>query len=586
SNPAADITPADAAFRSRGGIGRVTASSATTCPWTATSNSDFVTITASNSGGTSGTVDYQVAPNAGAASRTGTLSIAGRTFSVTQSAATPENSQTAASLSTGGSRGFSTPGTSDTVEAGEADVTLDTGKSSAERAAQLSQVWGTAVFSLKQNNTVVSEAGVPASPPTTAARIFIDYRSGIAAKSGAVEAGTISVNTGIGIVNKGSNAAHLIFTLRDESGAVAAVGHGTLPTGNHRAVFIDQLSQLAPDFTMPAGFASTTGAGTLQIQSDQPVSVVALRLTTNQRGETLMTSVPVADETRTLSGTTVYFPQVADGGGYQTEIVLMNPTGTAQTGQIRFYTDDGGPLTLHRAGDTGVGASSFNYTLLPGGCYLLRTDGVPASVHAGSAQVVPDAGTSVPVGVGLFAYTPLGNLFGSKILVTESGIPSAPPTTHALVYVDQTKDHLTGLALAAVDGAAIRVTLKALAGDGTTIVGTGSVDLSGNGHAARFVNELITGLPPNFAGVLELTAPTSFAALTLRGLSNTRGEFLLTTFPVADFNQPSPTPIVFPQIADGGGYHTEIILLNTGGQPVSLKISFFGEDGLPLDVAK
>lgn len=585
SNPAADITPAVAAFRSRGGAGSIASSSATTCPLTAVSNSDFLTITATRGGQAGGTVDYQVSPNAGTTPRTGTLSIAGRTFSVTQSAATPENSQAAASLDSGGSSGFSTPGTNDTVEAGAAEVTPSAGKSSAERVAQLNQVWGTAVFSLKQNNTVVSEAGVPASPATTAARIFIDYRSGVPTKSAALEIGTISVNTGIGIVNKGSNAAHLTFILRDERGAVVEVGHGTLPVGNHRAVFIDQLSQLAPDFTIPVGFAST-GAGTLQIQSDQPVSVVALRLTTNQRGETLMTSLPVADETRTLPGTTIYYPQVADGGGYQTEFVLMNPAGISQTGQIRFYTDEGAPLTVHRAGDAGVGAAIFNYSILPGGCFLFRTDGVPTSVHTGSAQVLPDSGTSAPVGVGLFSYSLAGTLFGSGILVTESGIPSAQPTTHALVYVDQSKDHLTGLALAAVDGSAVRVTLKVLQGDGTQVVGTGSVDLAGNGHTARFVNELIPGLPENFVGVLDLTAPTPFAALTLRGLSNTRGDFLLTTFPVADFNQPSPTPIVFPQIADGGGYQTEIILLNTSGLPVNLKISFFGEDGLPLDVAK
>lgn len=586
SNPTANITPGSAAFRSRGGAGTVTVASSTTCPWTAVSNSDFLTITASREGQAGGTVDYQIAPNAGTTSRTGTLSIAGRTFSVTQAAATPDNSQAAASLSAGGSSGFSTPGTSNTVEAGAADVTLGAGKSSAEGAAQLNQVWGTAVFSLKQNNTVVSEAGVPASPPTTAARIFIDYRSGIVAKSGVVEAGTISINTGMGIVNKGSNTAQLTFTLWDESGTVVAVGHGTLPVGNHRAVFIDQLSQLAPDFTMPAGFASTTGAGTLQIESDQPVSVVALRLTTNQRGETLMTSVPVADETRTLPGTTVYFPQVADGGGYQTEMVLMNPTSSSQTGQIRFYSDDGGPLTLHLAGDAGVGSSIYNYSIRSGGCYLFRTDGAPTVVHAGSAQVIPDTGTSAPVGVGVFSYSPTGTLFGSGILVTESGIPSAQPTTHALVFVDQTMDHLTGLALAAADGGAVHVTLKVLQGDGTQVVGTGTVDLSGNGHTARFVNELIAGLPEDFVGVLELTAPSPFVALTLRGLSNSRGEFLLTTFPVADFNQLSPTPIVFPQIADGGGYLTEIILLNTSGLPVNLKISFFGEDGLPLDVAK
>src|SRR5262249_21665660 len=44
--------------------------------------------------------------------------------------------------------------------------------------------YGTAVFSLSQNGVVVSEAGVPASPPVQSARIFIEYRSGVAAGIG------------------------------------------------------------------------------------------------------------------------------------------------------------------------------------------------------------------------------------------------------------------------------------------------------------------------------------------------------------------------------------------------------------------
>ena len=61
--------------------------------------------------------------------------------------------------------------------------------------------YGTAVFSFKQNGVTVSEAGVPASPPTTAARIFIDYRSSVAAIPGRISAGTIDINTGIAVVN-------------------------------------------------------------------------------------------------------------------------------------------------------------------------------------------------------------------------------------------------------------------------------------------------------------------------------------------------------------------------------------------------
>jgi hypothetical protein len=69
-------------------------------------------------------------------------------------------------------------------------------------------------------------------------------------------------------------------------------------------------------------------------------------------------------------------------------------------------------------------------------------------------------------------------------------------------------------------------------------------------------------------------------------LTNRRGDFLATTFPVADFTQPAPVPILFPQVADGGGFRTQIILLNTGPTLQNITILYLGDDGLPLDIAK
>jgi hypothetical protein len=92
-------------------------------------------------------------------------------------------------------------------------------------------------------------------------------------------------------------------------------------------------------------------------------------------------------------------------------------------------------------------------------------------------------------------------------------------------------------------------------------------------------------LPPEFTGVLDISSTTPFAALTLRSLMNENDDFLITTFPVADMNQPAPSPIVFPQLADGGGYVTQFILLGTSGAS-SATISYFDNDGTPLAVGK
>ena len=53
------------------------------CAWTAVSNVPWITITSGSSGGGNGTVQYSVSSNTGGV-RTGTISIAGQTFTVTQ----------------------------------------------------------------------------------------------------------------------------------------------------------------------------------------------------------------------------------------------------------------------------------------------------------------------------------------------------------------------------------------------------------------------------------------------------------------------------------------------------------------------
>ena len=121
--------------------------------------------------------------------------------------------------------------------------------------------------------------------------------------------------------------------------------------------------------------------------------------------------------------------------------------------------------------------------------------------------------------------------------------------------------------------------------DGITPVGSGSLDLPGNGHEAKFDYQFISSLQGGFTGVLEISSSSPFAALTLRSLVNSRGDFLLTTFPIADFNQPAPVPMIFPQIANGGGYMTEFILLSSGGGAIGI-LSFLDDRGSPLSIGK
>ena len=463
----------------------------------------------------------------------------------------------------GGAVTGSTLGTGNVVQAGYAAVNISAGVTP----------YGTAVFTLTQNNTVVSEVGVPASPPTNHARIFIDYGTGVVVAPGE---GPININTGLAVANTNTVAADMTFTLRDLTGQTIASGNASLAAGFHRARFIDQLVQLAANFNLPANFPTATRFGTLDITSSQPVSIVALRLTTNQRGETLFTSTPVADLNATPVTTPLYFPQIADGGGYNTSIVLVNTTGSAEAGTLRTFADDGSALVVRPI--NGTAGTSFPYSIPANGASIFTTDGSPQNVNIGWIQLTTTSG-STPAGAGVFRLRQGG------IVVTESGVPSAAPTTHARVYIDKSGGHDTGLAIGNPGSSTLNLTLTAYQQNGSSLIGTANATLNANGHAARFAGQFVSGVPANFTGVLDIASPTPFVALTLRSLTNSRNEFLLTTFPIADATQPAPQPVVFPQIADGGGYVTQVILLSPTGAGTA-SVSLFGDNGNALAVGK
>jgi len=80
------INPTSASFAAAGGSASVTVTTQAGCNWTAASNNSFITITSGASGSGSGTVNYSVAANTSTA-RSGSLTIAGLTHSVSQAAA-------------------------------------------------------------------------------------------------------------------------------------------------------------------------------------------------------------------------------------------------------------------------------------------------------------------------------------------------------------------------------------------------------------------------------------------------------------------------------------------------------------------
>lgn len=81
------LAPSGQTFKATGGSGLVTVTTQSACAWTAVSNTAWLSVTSGASGSSNGTVGFAVAVNPYKATRTGTLTIAGQTFTVTQQGA-------------------------------------------------------------------------------------------------------------------------------------------------------------------------------------------------------------------------------------------------------------------------------------------------------------------------------------------------------------------------------------------------------------------------------------------------------------------------------------------------------------------
>jgi C1A family cysteine protease len=78
------ISPSSQSFTSPGGTGSITVTASSGCNWSATSGASWITIPSGSTGSGSGALSYTVSSTQAKYGRTGTITVAGQTFTVTQ----------------------------------------------------------------------------------------------------------------------------------------------------------------------------------------------------------------------------------------------------------------------------------------------------------------------------------------------------------------------------------------------------------------------------------------------------------------------------------------------------------------------
>ena len=527
------VSPASQSFTASGGTGSVIVQAPNSCNWTANSNSLSLSVAPGSSGSGNGTVDFSVAPNSNTNPHTGTITVAGFPFIVVQAGNNPGSFSTTLTVGGGLSKSSLNQGPL-SVFYGQLVGTTS------------SQPVALANFGFSQNGALISEVGVPASSLLSRTRLFVDLGSGL--------------DTGVALVNPNDTSISVHLEAKDATGL--SISQGTLNLGprGHTALFVSQMG-----LNLPTNFL-----GTLTLSSCNLFGVSNLRNATNGHGELISTALPLADLNSLPPGANLIFPQIVDGGGLPTQILLMNPSATASSsGTISLFGDDGASLSL----DFGSGPqSSLNYSMPPDGMVKFTTTGLGA-LRVGYAVVTPSSG-ALPIGSGIFT-----SKSGASVS-SQAGVPNSPQTTAARLFVEVAASPLsrnTGLAIINRNAATATVNLNLVGLDGTPF--SGSLTIPPNGHVARFITELIPSLPPNFQGVLTLSSNVPVSPLTLRLTKNQRAEDIFSTLPVADLNNPPVGSQFLPQIVDGGGFQTQLILLSTSTITGAVQLDFFNDGG-------
>ncbi|MBI4472992.1 MAG: hypothetical protein HY646_10015 [Acidobacteria bacterium] len=454
---------------------------------------------------------------------------------------------------------------------GSGDLTV--GYSRIQPASGSTTPTGVAIFGFRQGKVLVTEAGVPASPLITSGRIYAEVNG--------------PVNTGLAIANPNGQTANVTFYFTNTAGVDSVVSTTPIPGNGQIAKFLNE----APF----SGGASLQGS--FSFTSDVPVSVIALRGLTNERGEFLITTLPVTDLSAAASADAASLSHFADGGGWTTQIVLVNPGDSTVTGSIQFFsqgtaTTAAVPVTVIASSQGGSpdSGSSFTYTIPRRSSYKLATSGTASDTASGSVRVTPSTGVT-PSALAVFSFRPPG----VAVTVSEAGVPGIRGNAFRL-YVEATSagssvDTIqTGLAISNLAPTSTTATLELINLDGTaTGLPPVPLPLPGNGQVAKFAHELFSmGSLFPFKGLLRISggAPAGLSVVGLRGRYNERGEFLITTTPPSDeAATASSAELLFPHLVNGGGYTTQFILFSgTAGQSSSGNLRFVRQDGTAFNL--
>ena len=227
----------------------------------------------------------------------------------------------------------------------------------------------------------------------------------------------------------------------------------------------------------------------------------------------------------------LYFPQIANGGGYQTTIIISNTGQDAVTGTLKFYTPQGQTWSLAVNSTTNW---QFAFSIPGAGSKRFVTSGT-GSIAVGWALI--DSTGSVS---GVASFTMRS---GSKL--TESiGVLGTVTMKRFKTPADLSSTADLGTAIVNTGDSPLKVKLT-LADEQGNVTHTSNdpayLSIPGHAYVSKYVSSAFTGLPSTYKGnlIAEVDGDGAIAAIGI-----TLEEGVQSVVPVTDHSPSMLKPIV------------------------------------------
>jgi hypothetical protein len=326
--------------------------------------------------------------------------------------------------------------------------------------------------------------------------------------------------------------------------------HDTTGTVNGATGQVASAPALVSALANTIGLAAGIYSGTITITPDSGAAA---------------TKIPV---TLTIRDNHLRIPQVADGNGWMTTIVLVNTDSDPAPYTLSFRNAYGSPVALPLQG---IGTVSNYSDVIPvGGSRTIVTQGTSSNLIQGWGEVV--AAKSIN-GTAIFRQHAAGSVD------TEGAVPlKSSSGNHFLVPFDNTQGFVTAMAMLNPDSAQTATVNIVFRDEDGQQISTGSLVLGPGTRQAFVLPSQFYGLA-NERGVAEFTSTVEISALGLRASPRYT---LASIEPIDTASLPAAgTTATISQIADGGGWETTMILVNTGSAPAPVSVRFTQPYGTP-----